>query len=299
MFAIAPTDLDWFERIRTGATGRLVNFWTPMPWGVQGLHSGDRLYFMLKAPIRKIGGCGSFVRYVDATAAEAWQWYGLSNGVDSENELVNKIVYFAEKRSEKFAPSTNPVIGCIELTDVITLDDENFVKPEHCGHSFPKQVVKLKYFNELDQIAAHFDKSIKPQTQFSPVKGDPSRKPAMRKDRKGQSIFRQQILQNYGYQCCISGDSVEELLEAAHIQPYVDERSNHPQNGLCLRVDLHLLFDAGLITITDGLRVVVSRRLKGTSYHNLSGSKVRLPSDALLKPSASAIAYRNKEEFRD
>ena len=40
--------------------GRFVNFWTPTPWGVKGLRKGDRLYFMLKAPVRKIGGYGIF-----------------------------------------------------------------------------------------------------------------------------------------------------------------------------------------------------------------------------------------------
>jgi len=299
MFAIAPTDLDWFDRIRTGPTGRIVNFWTPTPWGVRGLRSDDRLYFMLKAPIREIGGYGSFIRYVDATAAEAWQMYGLSNGVDSENELVKKIAYFAERRSQKFTPSQNPVIGCIELKDVITLDAERFVTPEQCGHSFPNQVVKLKYFDAFDGIATRLDIGNAASTLFAIVTGDPSRKPAMRKDRKGQPIFRQQILRNYDYQCCISGDRLGELLEAAHIQPYIDERSNHPQNGLCLLVDLHRLFDAGLITITDDFVVRVSKRLAGTSYENLSGTKIRPPSDRRFCPSASAIACRNVEEFRD
>jgi putative restriction endonuclease len=299
MFAIAPTDRDWFERIRAGSIDRTVNFWTPTPWGVTGLHPGDRLYFMLKAPTRKIGGYGSFVRYVEATAAEAWQMYGLSNGVDSETELMEKITYFARRRPLKFSPSTNPVIGCIELADVITLDDGSFVTPEQCGHSFPRQVVKLKYFDVVDGIATRLRIGTLASTPFAIISGDPSRKPVTRKDRKGQPIFRQQILRNYGHQCCISGDEVEELLEAAHIQPYVDERSNHPQNGLCLRVDLHRLFDAGLITITDELKVRVSDRLSGTSYYQLSGTEIRLPSDRRLCPSAKAIAYRNSEEFRD
>ena len=102
MFAIAPTDRDWFERIRAGPIDRIVNFWTPTPWGVTGLHTGDRLYFLLKAPTRKVGGYGSFIRYVDATAAEAWEMYGLSNGVDSETELMEKVSYFARRRSQTF-----------------------------------------------------------------------------------------------------------------------------------------------------------------------------------------------------
>jgi putative restriction endonuclease len=120
----------------------------------------------------------------------------------------------------------------------------------------------------------------------------------MRKDRKGQPIFHQQILRNYGYRCCMSGDTVGALLEAAHIQPYIDERSNHPQNGLCLRVDLHRLFDAGLVTITDELTICVSKRLAGTSYYGLSGKALQLPSDKDFCPSASAILDRNAREFR-
>src|SRR5258708_30247438 len=51
----------------------------------------------------------------------------------------------------------------------------------------------------------------------------------------------------FPYTTLFRSEAVVELLEAAHIQPYVDERSNHPQNGLCLRVDLHRLFDEGQV----------------------------------------------------
>src|SRR3954453_24043099 len=95
MFAIAPTDLDWFEQMRSKRTGRVVNFWTPTPWGVKRLRGGDRLYFMLKAPVRKIGGYGSFSRYIDMSAADAWAEYGLGNGVDSRDELIKKIEMFS------------------------------------------------------------------------------------------------------------------------------------------------------------------------------------------------------------
>ena len=99
------------------------------------------------------------------------------------------------------------------------LDDERFITPEQCGHSFPNQVVKLKYFDAFDGISARLDIDITATTPFATVTGDPSRKPVMRKDRKGQPIFRQRILRNYDYRCCISGDGLGEVLEAAHIQP--------------------------------------------------------------------------------
>jgi putative restriction endonuclease len=293
MFAIATTDWDWFFNLREGTTGRVVNFWTPTPWHVKGLHSGDRLYFMLKAPRRKIGGFGLFVRYSDMTAEEAWATYGLGNGVPSREALVSKINRFATKRSKGYTPSWDPVIGCIELSDIITLDDEAFIAPEDHGHIFANEVVKLKYFSEPDGLSRIINAALglsPGRKPFALVKGPAQRHSTTQKDRKGRSAFRQMVLQNYGYRCCVVGEPVVELLEAAHIQPYVDERSNHAQNGLCLRVDLHRLFDEGLLAVSDDHKLQVSATLKGTSYEALDGKLIATPTSPEALPLPEALA---------
>jgi hypothetical protein len=160
------------------------------------------------------------------------------------------------------------------------------------------QVVKLKYFSGVDPIAAHVSLSEKSVARFALIQGEPSRKPTLRKDRKHQSAFRQEILANYAHRCCITSERVVELLEAAHIQPYIDERSNHPQNGLCLRVDLHRLFDEGLISVTSRNTVAVSDHLAGTSYAGLEGATVSLPVDVLVKPSPEALGFHRTSVFR-
>ncbi|MCX4139339.1 HNH endonuclease [Paraburkholderia sp. SEWSISQ10-3 4] len=296
MFAIAPTDLDWFERLRAAPTGRSVNFWTPTPWGVKGLGAGNRLYFMLKAPVRKIGGYGIFRRYIDMTASEAWRTYGLGNGVDSQTDLVSKVEGFARKRAGRYVSSVNPVIGCIELEDIVMLDDDQFISPEPFGHSFPREVVKLKYFSEPDGLASYLGTS-RVNRPFELVIGFVNRKPSQRKDRKRQPVFRQQVLRNYGYRCCVYGESVVELLEAAHIQPYINEQSNHPQNGLCLRVDLHRLFDEGLLAVTDEFTLMVSSQLADSSYAGLQGKKLALPENTSAHPSSEALAL-HRDSFR-
>jgi len=133
---------------------------------------------------------------------------------------------------------------------------------------------------------------------FSLVEGAAKRKASLRKDRKGQSAFRNEILRNYGHRCCVSDEGIVELLEAAHIQPFIDVRSNHPQNGLCFRVDLHRLFDEGLISITEQNTLVTSETLKGTSYNALSGAKVRLPANMQRHPSQAALQFHRVEVFR-
>jgi hypothetical protein len=68
------------------------------------------------------------------------------------------------------------------------------------------------------------------------------------------------------------------VLKAAHILPYAGRRTNHVQNGLLLRADLHTLFDLGLIAVdTRDYCLVVSEKLRGTEYEALAGSPLRLP----------------------
>ena len=77
MLAIAPTDLDWFQQLRQYPVAGTINFWTPTPWGVKQLKPGHLFYFLLKSPIRKVGGWGTFVAYEDLPASDAWNRYGL------------------------------------------------------------------------------------------------------------------------------------------------------------------------------------------------------------------------------
>ncbi|WP_293610095.1 HNH endonuclease signature motif containing protein [Ponticaulis sp.] len=93
--------------------------------------------------------------------------------------------------------------------------------------------------------------------------------------RVGQKKFRDGVLARYNHQCAISGASVVQTLEAAHIIPY-NESTLHrddPENGICLRADLHKLFDAGLLWFEDA-SVVVSKNVKDTTYRNFHGAKI-------------------------
>jgi len=298
MFAIAPTDLDWFETIRGSFISRTVNFWTPTPWSIRGLHSGDRLYFMVKAPVRKIGGFGIFVRYVEMTTSQAWSAYGLTNGVANELDLVRKVQGFAAKRSEFFEPVSDPIIGCMELRNVFAADDDNSLIPEHYGHSFPNQVVKLKYFSDPYNLADKFKGLASSTASFELVQGHATKRTTSRKDRSNQPQFRWKILNNYGFRCAVSGEMLQEILEAAHIQTYIDERSNHPQNGICLRVDLHRLFDEGLIAISCEGKILTSSSLHGTGYAALGGISIQKPDDPRFHPSESALEFHRHNVFR-
>lgn len=304
MIAIAPTDLDWFTQLRQGSLPELVNFWTPTPWNVRGLGTGDRLYFLLKAPIRKIGGFGAFVRYENLSVEHAWKKYGVGNGVQSLDELLERTRGYVGQRSVKGSVEVDTDIGCIVLSRLVLFDDSDFFAPESKGLSFPRQVVKIKYFKgaspEILDVSKSFALPI--DEPFEPYRITESQQRVKRIGlltvRLGQSRFRETVLEAYSRRCAISREGTEEILEAAHIQPYSGAASNHVQNGLALRTDLHKLFDAGLLTIGQDLRVKVSGFIKSALYRDLNTQPLHLPEDIRFHPSNDALEFHRRNVFR-
>jgi predicted restriction endonuclease len=124
---------------------------------------------------------------------------------------------------------------------------------------------------------------------YVPPLGDRRQKAlASIKLRRGQRKFRNSLIRRYGPACAISGCTVIEIIEAAHIWPYRGDEDNHPQNGLLLRADLHTLYDLDLIGIDPSLQVHIAGALKGSEYHTLDGARLK----TVAKPSTKAIAIR-------
>lgn len=110
--------------------------------------------------------------------------------------------------------------------------------------------------------------------------------------RRGQAKFRSALIERHGPQCMMSGCTLMEIVEAAHIWPYRGDEDNAPSNGLLLRSDVHTLFDLDLVGIDpDTLTMRVRPALKSTSYGELDG---KLLACGRLRPSSEALALRWK-----
>lgn len=93
--------------------------------------------------------------------------------------------------------------------------------------------------------------------------------------RPAQGNFRSALLGRYGGECCITGCRVDTLLEAAHIVPYMGDQSDDVTNGLLLRVDLHRLFDAHLVTINPAtFTVEVAADVDDAGYQAFHGRRL-------------------------
>jgi hypothetical protein len=114
--------------------------------------------------------------------------------------------------------------------------------------------------------------------------------------RQGQPEFRQKLLRAYGNKCAISGCDVEPALEAAHIMKYRGPKTNHVQNGILLRADLHVLFDLRLLTInTRGMKVMLHHSLRSSYCAQFHGKPMNLPARKSWRPSNAALMARRKQ----
>lgn len=105
--------------------------------------------------------------------------------------------------------------------------------------------------------------------------------------RVGQPEFRTALLRVYENTCAITGCRVDEVLEAAHIQPVKKQGGHSLKNGLLLRADLHNLFDRGLLTIDRRYRVHLDHSVRSAKeYSKLHGQQlVKIPMKADDQPS--------------
>jgi putative restriction endonuclease len=146
---------------------------------------------------------------------------------------------------------------------------------------------------------------LEPSSRVSALSG-PTETTASVRVRRGQQFFRQTLLNAYGVRCCISGINVPRLLVASHIKPWRDfpnERLD-PRNGLCLSSLHDAAFDAGLITLDNKLRVVLSGQLKcyfpqpslEQNFLPFEGMSIRLP-EKLAEPDAGFLDYHRTTVF--
>lgn len=119
------------------------------------------------------------------------------------------------------------------------------------------------------------------------------------KQRRGQSYFRDIVLNNYDNRCALTGLPIRSLLIASHILPW----HSHPaerlnvRNGISLNRLHDAAFDQGLIGFDDDLRMILSPRIRSLLPHPTvvsqfeahEGCVLRFPADA-TPPDAEWVA---------
>lgn len=95
--------------------------------------------------------------------------------------------------------------------------------------------------------------------------------------RPNQQIFRNNVLLAYHFKCLVTGVSLESVLEAAHIIPVSGKGPDRIENGICLRSDIHLLFETGQLRIDTSGCIHLSENASHDNNYGWLPMKVKLP----------------------
>jgi len=104
--------------------------------------------------------------------------------------------------------------------------------------------------------------------------------------RLNQSFFRRAVLASYGGACCISGLTETNLLVASHIVPWSKDEENrlNPSNGLLLSAIHDKAFDQGLMTLSSGFEIILSKKLRDTTNELLKRVFLDFEGKVIRKP---------------
>lgn len=108
--------------------------------------------------------------------------------------------------------------------------------------------------------------------------------------RQGQPKFRKLVLEASDKKCLLTGERITEILEAAHIIPVNSGGSDEKDNGICLRIDIHRLFDSGNIRILPTGELNFSDAVKESGSYKTLPLQIKIPSFIRM----ANVEWRNK-----
>ncbi|MCX7112170.1 MAG: HNH endonuclease signature motif containing protein [Proteobacteria bacterium] len=77
--------------------------------------------------------------------------------------------------------------------------------------------------------------------------------------------------------CLLTGEVIPEILEAAHIIPVENGGSDETANGICLRKDIHGLFDAGHIRLTPAGELIFTKPVMDSENYKTLPRIISIP----------------------
>ena len=309
-FWVGVTDNAWFNYVAARELDE-VNFWQPSSTPpFKGAEVGTPFLFKLKKPHNHIAGGGFFVTYSRLPISLAWEIFGEKNGAKSIDDLRAML-----------GPLTgghglSGEIGCTVLANPFFLSREQWIAdpPGWAG-----AIVRGKMYESTlsdgasiwaalrhSVSAGHRETSIGERLPAAGINEIRAKygSPILVNPRLGQSSFRVLVTDAYKRKCAITGENTLIALEAAHIVPYSKEGCHDVRNGLLLRADFHRLFDVGLVSVSQDLRIKISPKIhetwfNGKAYYRLNDQPLSvLPDLPGQRPDPDRLGWHFKNCFQ-
>jgi hypothetical protein len=102
-------------------------------------------------------------------------------------------------------------------------------------------------------------------------------------ERPYQAVFRKNVLRSFSSKCLLTGVTIESVLQAAHIKPIEYKGSDNIDNGLCLRSDIHQLFDSNHLRILPSGKIILSEAAAAKTNYAKLPPEINVPDFVNLK----------------
>lgn len=120
--------------------------------------------------------------------------------------------------------------------------------------------------------------------------------------------FRVDVVAAYCHTCALTGYRVStisgySIVDAAHIHKFSRSQNDDPQNGLALCKNAHWLFDLGLWSVDENLRIIVAEKAfeedcpTQDTIKSMAGRRLILPQDEQMWPKASNLTWHREKCF--
>ncbi len=163
-------------------------------------------------------------------------------------------------------------------------------------NAIDKFFLHTEYVSEVAEIISLKTKKLNLDTVIQDIRENPvilntERQKVITKiyARPQQAQFRKQVLNKFDNTCILTGEKMNIVLEACYIIPVEHKGSDTFANGLCMRSDIHALFDCKHIRFNPNGYVEYSEALqKSISYAKLP-KKIKIPN--FVSPEAISWRY--------
>lgn len=182
------------------------------------------------------------------------------------------------------APSSNDKRMAREF--LIFLSNYGFCKREVTGRGNENEHYRLASISKEEVVELHKLKIVQNQLEqvvkqirITQIPANVERKRVSRQvlERPYQIIFRKNILSAFGSCCIVTGVTIENVLEAAHIKPVEYKGDDTHHNGLCLRSDIHQLFDSNNLRILPSGQIILSEAASSKNNYASLPQNIKIP----------------------
>ncbi|HEY3323317.1 MAG TPA: HNH endonuclease [Planctomycetota bacterium] len=194
---------------------------------------------------------------------------------------------------------------------VCEMDSELFTLLADPGFRLKARMILIsKYFEPAERIALFETLGLQVGSEGAPERVLKEAVEAAK--RKGRSArFAVRVVAEYRYTCALTGyrcdtDEGATIVDAAHIEMWAATQNDDPTNGLALSKSAHWMFDEGLWSADDDLRVVVHRHRfaeRGPESFRLNsfvGRHLQFDPAAKLRPALEYLRrHRQYHGFRE